>query len=304
MGKVIAVFCDKGGVGKTTISLMLAHGFSAAFDKSLLVIDIDETPRLSEAIMGAERFKDDVATDQRVSSLLRQLMFHQAVDTSYFIREFAGGVKTRKGSLAQLAVIPGDRKLQHEQDLAIGHLLTGNHASATRDAQNIASESVEEVVRRIRNDFDYVLIDLPPRVTHFSKGALRAADVVIVPYIPGAGADVILSETGQAIEGVESGDELDNIPHRERAYLALPNKVVGSAKYAHKASIEELLGQHPHVDYQVPEKPDLAKLIKTPDVSEPLTMKEKFGSTQSVVRKLCESVDRALHQRLNQGVAA
>ena len=49
MGKVIAVFSAKGGVGKSTSVMMLAEALSGFQDKKVLVIDAD--PQTSVSVM-------------------------------------------------------------------------------------------------------------------------------------------------------------------------------------------------------------------------------------------------------------
>jgi len=55
--RVLAVANMKGGVGKTTLSLMIAEGLSALRDARVLVIDLDAQGSLSYALMGREPYE-------------------------------------------------------------------------------------------------------------------------------------------------------------------------------------------------------------------------------------------------------
>ncbi len=299
MGKVITVFCDKGGVGKTTITLMLAHGLTALHNKSVLVLDLDETPRVSEALMGRVNFIDNVAEDARISGLIRRLIFSQAVDPHYYIRAHQGGLKATNGKFATLGLIPGDKRLSKSQDLAIGDLMLGNRVAAVSQAHKLVSDGAKTAVSLVAKDFDFVLIDAPPRMTHYSRGAVDASDLVLVPYVPGKGAHVILVESAINIERLDSGDELKKRPFEVRKYVALPNKVKKVAAYGHAASIEDLIGEHPHLNFEVPEQPEFEKLIEFPEHL-PLTLKDIYGNKSKVVKDLGTAVTGFLHQKLSR----
>ncbi|WP_404843027.1 ParA family protein [Burkholderia thailandensis] len=55
MAKIISVFNNKGGVGKSTICWNLAHSLGK-LDKRVLLIDFDPQCNLSVAMLGEETF--------------------------------------------------------------------------------------------------------------------------------------------------------------------------------------------------------------------------------------------------------
>ncbi len=54
MGIFLAVANRKGGVGKSTITTMLAHGFAATGEQRVLVVDLDTQCNSSIILTGGE----------------------------------------------------------------------------------------------------------------------------------------------------------------------------------------------------------------------------------------------------------
>ena len=55
MGILLAVANRKGGVGKSTITTMLAHGFAATGEQRVLVVDLDTQCNSSIILTGGEK---------------------------------------------------------------------------------------------------------------------------------------------------------------------------------------------------------------------------------------------------------
>jgi cellulose biosynthesis protein BcsQ len=60
----IAVSNRRGGVGKTTVTMMLAYGLSVARRQRVLVIDLDAQASTSIVLMGHERWRAARDVDQ------------------------------------------------------------------------------------------------------------------------------------------------------------------------------------------------------------------------------------------------
>ena len=56
MGILLAVANRKGGVGKSTITTMLAHGFAAIGEQRVLVVDLDTQCNSSMILTGGEKW--------------------------------------------------------------------------------------------------------------------------------------------------------------------------------------------------------------------------------------------------------
>ncbi|MGB1465595.1 MAG: ParA family protein, partial [Alcanivorax nanhaiticus] len=148
MTTVFAVANQKGGVGKTTSSVNLAASL-AATRKRVLLVDIDPQGNATTG-SGVDKF-----------------------DTDYTIYDvLCDEVPTEQAIVAT----PEDSGFD---------LITANGDLTAAEVQLLDMKSREFRLRnalaRIRDRYDYILIDCPPSLNMLTVNALTAADSVIVP---------------------------------------------------------------------------------------------------------------------------
>ncbi|MCW6052549.1 AAA family ATPase [Microcoleus sp. A2-C5] len=156
--KIIAVYHNKGGVGKTTTVVNLAAAFSKQ-GKRVLVIDLDSQANTTFAT-GLVKFDDEEQDDLKDSNILHVL---QSED-GYSIGEVA-----RKSSFChpEIDVIPSHINLMHEEN-------EFNQLDYSRLILIQKLAKVEDI-------YDIVLIDTPPSLNFFARVALITADYLIIP---------------------------------------------------------------------------------------------------------------------------
>ena len=74
MTKFIAVSNRRGGVGKTTLTMMLAYGLSVARRQNVLLIDLDAQASTSIIMMGHQRWRAAREAQRTTSGLLSQIV--------------------------------------------------------------------------------------------------------------------------------------------------------------------------------------------------------------------------------------
>ncbi|MCU0543125.1 MAG: AAA family ATPase [Oscillatoriaceae cyanobacterium Prado104] len=156
--KIIAVYHNKGGVGKTTTVVNLAAALSKKGNR-ILVIDLDSQANTTFAT-GLVKFEDEELDDLRDSNILQVL---QSEDF-YSIEEVA-----RQSNFCnpEIDVVPSHIDLmQYETEL--------NQLDYSR---MILIQKLTEV----RDKYDIVLIDTPPSLNFYARVALIAADYLIIP---------------------------------------------------------------------------------------------------------------------------
>lgn len=156
--KTIAVYHNKGGVGKTTTVVNLAAALAKRGNR-VLVVDLDAQANTTYA-MGLVQFEDETHDDLRERNIVQVLRYEDA----FTIPEVA---RRSRFSTPEIDVVPSHIDLMTlEPELA-------NHA----DGQlRLLSK-----LRRVEDRYDVVLLDTPPSLNLYARMALIAADHLIIP---------------------------------------------------------------------------------------------------------------------------
>ena len=147
MGKIVSIFNQKGGVGKTTTSINLAAGVGM-LGKKVLLVDIDPQGN-STSGLGVEKNKvENLIYDVLASGI--------PIEESIY-----------KTSAENVMIIPSNNQLAG---------LEIEFARADHWEKSLKLE-----LDKIRNDFDYIFIDCPPSLGILSVMGLIASDSVLIP---------------------------------------------------------------------------------------------------------------------------
>lgn len=150
-GKVLAIVNQKGGVGKTTTAINLSAAL-ALEGLRILLIDVDPQANATGGL-GFRRQRDDEA--QRLS------VYDVLLGTAEL------GEAVVQTAVDGLFLVPGSRNLIGSNIELVG--------SERREYR------VREVIERVRQEYDYILLDCPPALDLLTLNALVAADGLLVP---------------------------------------------------------------------------------------------------------------------------
>lgn len=153
-----AIANNKGGAGKTVITVGLAEAM-AARRRSVLVVDMDPQANLSRRVGYAESTLGQMVTTAEVVRADEVGCGAQAITTCRWPVPFA----------EHISVIPARFDLENRVPEA-GQL--GAYLRLARGLSGVA------------DNYDVVLIDTPPSLGHLTQLALAASDGVIVPVVP------------------------------------------------------------------------------------------------------------------------
>lgn len=154
-GMVITVFNNKGGVGKTTMTINLAAALSK-LGKRVLLIDVDAQANLTMGL-GIDPLAD--VEDQGKKDIVHLLTESKTLLPSTIISKTWGDV--------ELDIVPSNIRLIKEEAFLI-QAVDGEYA-------------LRKKLKDYRRDYDYIFIDPPPSFGKFNEIALMAASAILIP---------------------------------------------------------------------------------------------------------------------------
>lgn len=156
--KIIAVYHNKGGVGKTTTIVNLAAAL-AKKGKRILIVDLDSQANTTYAV-GLAKFLNEEEDTLKGKNVL-QLIESQG---KYLIKDIV-----RKTSFTQFTIdaIPAHIELMEVESLLLN--------------VDAAKKRLYDKLQKVKDEYDVVLIDTPPSLNLYARIALLTAQYLIIP---------------------------------------------------------------------------------------------------------------------------
>jgi len=153
--RTIAVVNQKGGCGKTTVSINLASALAGA-DKRILLVDIDPQSHCAVGL---------AVPEEQIEQSIYDVLISRSKNEPIKLTEILWQISDR------LELAPASIDLS-----AFEQQMTG---ISEREC------CLRDVLSEVEGDYDYTIVDCPPAVGLLTFNALRAASDVIVPVETG-----------------------------------------------------------------------------------------------------------------------
>jgi len=279
---IVSIYNNKGGVGKSTLTVGLAEFLAANRNKSVLVIDLDAQASSSGAILGRSATTQAVRANRTVPRLFGEVIRSGKTpkDLSGFVTE-RPAMGTRGTALESVGVIVPDKAamLTIEEGIGPPQRLLG----------------LRDRLRPALASYDFTLIDLPGNIDQRSKlavGALSMSDFVLIPVEP---SQIALSALPDTFDLIHYCRELGK--SRRPAIIGLVLNKTDKRTEQYRSKFPFILeaanrGELPAVFENV--IPDTTKLASATDETRDFaTLKERFDTYYDHVRKVAgELVER------------
>ena len=232
MCKVIAIANQKGGVGKTTTTSSLGIGL-AKQGKKVLVIDADAQGSLTASLGFTEPDKLDVT----LANVLEKVINDEEMEPNYGILKHEEGIDLMPGNIE----------------------LSGLEVSLV----NVMSREImlRSYVERVKDGYDYILIDCMPSLGMITINAFACADSILIPvqaaYLPVKGLEQLIKTIGKVKRQINPKLEIegilltmvDNRTNYARDITALLIETYGSRVRIFENSNKRYLQEHKRAFY-------------------------------------------------------
>lgn len=278
MATRVCVGNRQGGVGKSTITMMLAHALAGLGKKRVLVIDLDTQCNSSFAMVGSARWRRALEEKATLSDYMGGVLRSRPVRPADFIIENVGDVSAGKSGTG-IDLLPSSIDLDEDIQEAIAE----THLANVFNSMNLY---VRRMLEALDGRYDFILMDCPPGLSPLVNAAVGLGDRVVVPFRPDLISQYALDRMADKAQGTDKRSltrrKLESIPHESRRYVSVVNMHGGTA--TERRILDDFEGEHPRLKTQIKRQPDVAEAFYWQE--EPRTLKEKYGKAEPQVKQL------------------
>lgn len=283
MALYLAVANRKGGVGKSSISVMLAYALSVWGGKRVLVIDVDSQCNASMILIGGRGWRDARNARRTIADYFIDSFKGREPSPEPYIVRGVGDVVEASGKHPALDLIAGSLMLDDVQgDFFLD--MAGNRTVS--DVMTGLRGRIEQLLRRTEASYDVVILDCAPGLSFATLAAISTADRVIVPFRPDYVSLMAIDRVALIIERVSSLEQLSAIPISKRRYACLPNYVRSSG--AERLLIDEAGLSHPLMSVALPQRDGIANAFDW--MPDRCTIEAKYTDAIPDLRRLYQEV--------------
>ncbi len=287
MGYFLAVANRKGGVGKSTVSVMLAHAFAVWGGKRVLLIDLDAQSNSSLILIGNANWIEAQKKSVNIAAYIEDKNYTAKPMRDYILRNVSD-LEMEGGKLPGIDLLPGSLRFEDMQDELISFYSRNN--TPFRQAKSRCAGHFRQSIEVASSLAEVIILDCAPGLSTATAAALKLADMVVVPFRPDSVSEFAVDKIAEIIEGKLRKDEVMEIEPEKRRYRCLANYVrpVG----ADRIMIETIAADHPTLNTQLPMQPELANAFFWSDERQTLT--EKYGTAADTMRQLYAELSQSL----------
>jgi len=175
--KVITLFNNKGGVGKTTLCVNIASYLNKKYDKRVILLDADPQANSTQMMIPEDRWNSFYEEQHSNSTIMEFLAPLEEGDSSIKIVEIP--YKSTDGdNRFKIDLIPGHPRLSIIEDI----LSDAWNKTVSGDLGGVRKTNwLKMLVEGVKEDYDFMFIDLGPSLGALNRSILLNTDFVVIP---------------------------------------------------------------------------------------------------------------------------
>lgn len=288
MSATIATVANlKGGVGKSTTTLMLADGLAYYYGAEVLVVDMDPQANSSQMLLTDRGLQMAYKQGKGVHHLLNQFMNNETPNIADLILPNAVTLEELRRAEEKdersgwISILPAHTQLRLTE-MELEEKIYTKGMAPSRLASYLAGH-IEQALEPLVALYDVILIDNPPYLSPLARAGLSIADQFITPTL----ADSV------SIWGTKQFS--DWVTNNVTPHLASRNFVVitrfKNTRYARNAETElkEIYLKDRTFGPTIPESVQALSAMDRPDLDSYNSLRNKYGRLRGDVKRLAES---------------
>lgn len=298
MSATIAAIANlKGGVGKSTTTLMLADGLAYYYGADVLVVDLDPQANSSQMLLTDRGLQMAFEQGKGVHHLLNQFMQNEPPNLANLILpnavtlEELRRAEERDERKGWISILPAHTQLRLTE-MELEEKLYSKGMAPSRLAGYLAGH-IEKALEPLVNLYDVILLDTPPYLSPMARAGLSIANQYVTPTLADS---VSIWGTKQFSDWI-----MGNItPH-----LASRNFVVitrfRNTRYARNAEneLKQIYLKDRTFGPTIPESVQALSAMDRADLDSYDSLRNKYGRLRGDVKRLSQSFAEFLAKRSN-----
>lgn len=178
MTHVISLLNMKGGVGKTTTTVILGEFLAGELGRKVLLIDMDPQISLSITMLGEDTWLLLNEAGHTLAQLFADALSDEGEPPGFELDKAVQRSASNVKDVEDVDLLPSSLDIIPQ----LPHLEA--ISAAARSADPPVWEVFRDGVRPLLAGYDYVLVDCPPNLGVMTMSALRISDGYVIPTIP------------------------------------------------------------------------------------------------------------------------
>ncbi|MBU3907487.1 MAG: ParA family protein [Nanoarchaeota archaeon] len=205
MAKIISIINMKGGVGKTTLSVNLAYGLSKYHHKRVLLVDVDPQFNATQYLYPISKYLEfmkkkgsctikDIFID-RPTEIMGTVTDEKKKADAVILSIANCAIRVYKNDSGFLDLIPSTLELMEADNMRRG-----------------IENRLKIFLDKVRDNYDYIIIDCPPTMSVFTASAYIASDAYLITIKPDYLSSVGISLLLRAMKNYEESYGISRKP--------------------------------------------------------------------------------------------